>query len=106
MKKLITVSLILMSALTFANVMDDYAKNLESILNAELLESQGQVSSLKCINHFVGVLCPGQIEFKEDPQLNCEETYYYLGFGEKVYQRLCSTCWFAEGEEIFKPTCD
>ena|GEM_PF-4749200 len=107
MKILITALMMSLTFLSHANVSSEIVNDLEDTINTELLESNGKISSLKCINHFVGILCYSTLEFtsrKESPY-TCEETYYYLGFGQKVYERLCSNCWFSEGEEIFNPSC-
>lgn len=105
MKILVATLLITLSFVTHANVMSDYTDHLTETVNLELLENAGEVTSMKCLNHFVGVLCYSGVAFEEASQSSCKETYYYLGFGEKVYQRLCSTCWFTKGEEIHKPHC-
>jgi hypothetical protein len=106
MKVFFTALLLFLSLYSQANGMSEYTQKLKETLSEELLEIDGQLSSLKCINHFVGVLCYSTLEFEQNDSLSCKETYYFLGFGEKVYQRLCSTCWFNDGEDIFKPTCD
>lgn len=102
MKAFVATILFSISLFSQANVMDDMTQNLRSTLETELAEFDGEVSSLKCHNTFVGIVCPGTLTFDNS---KCEETYYYLGFGEKVYQRLCSTCWFNEGSDIYKPSC-
>lgn len=101
--KLVVAAIILsFSLLSHANVIEEMTENLRETLSAELSELDGDVSSLKCTNTFVGVVCPSVLEF---PQEKCEETYYYLGFGLKVYERLCSTCSFNRGKEIYRSTC-
>ncbi|MCF8060357.1 MAG: hypothetical protein K9K67_13735 [Bacteriovoracaceae bacterium] len=105
MKALFIVLIFSLSLISHASVMSEYAKQIKDTINIELQELEGQVSTIKCVNHFVGVICYSTIEVNELPGTTCEETYYYFGFGEKVYERLCSTCWFSEGEDIFKPFC-
>jgi hypothetical protein len=105
MKKAVAALLLSVTFFTHANVMNEYEVSLEDTLNVELNGVNGEVTSMECINHFVGVVCYSTLEFVDQVQSRCEETYYYLGFGEKVYERLCSTCWFNQGEEIHRPIC-
>ena len=105
MKTLIASLIFLTTFSVQASVMSEYAESLEMTLNQELVELSGEVTSLNCINHFVGVLCYGKLSIEESNSFTCEETYYYLGFGEKLYERLCSTCSFTQGEEIHRTSC-
>ncbi len=106
MKTLAIILLTFLTPPTFANISGEIVADITETINYEFSGASGAVTSMKCINHFVGILCYGSLEFSEEETYTCEETYYYLGFGQMTYKRLCSNCWFNEDDaDIFKPSC-
>lgn len=114
MKSLITSLSLVISFTVTANVSSDITNGLKDTLNEELFESDGKVKSLKCYNTFSGVFCYSTLEFIDigsfesghnGSSYTCDETYYYLGFEQKMYVTLCSTCWYNNEEDFYSKSC-
>lgn len=114
MKNMITLFAFLLSISLSANVSSAILNDLKTELNNELYESDGQVKSLQCDNTFSGVFCYSTLQFidtgsfesgNNGSSYSCEEIYYYLGFGQKKYETLCSNCWYNESESYYKNDC-
>ena len=115
MKILITLFALMLTLCSQANVSTVMVDDLEDTLNAELYDSDGEVATIVCRNSYVGIICEATLEFidmasfqsvNRATSYKCDETYLYLGFENKKYVTLCSTCWYNEELDIYRQSCN
>jgi len=117
MKLLLNILLITFSlslSASFLSSSERTLKNdLKDLLNNDLYDSDGRVSSLACSGYYSGIVCKADLEFvdigsfqsgNDGSASKCVETYYYDGHSS--LKTLCSTCWYNDDQPFFSQSCE